>query len=90
GAVETHQIVFLFIILTSAMLDVAFFFPIIYNGYFKKPLPDVADKIDEAPMIMVIPLCATAIFSVIFGIMPNAFLNFFNIVRLAVTNVLGG
>ena len=90
GAVETHQIIFLFVILTSAMLDVAFFFPIIYNGYFKKPLPDVASKIDEAPMLMVIPLCLTAAFSIIFGIMPNAFLNFFNIVRLAVTNVLGG
>ena len=90
GAVETHQLIFLFVILTSAMLDVAFFFPIIYNGYFKKPLPDVASKIDEAPMLMVIPLCLTAAFSIIFGIMPNAFLNFFNIVRLAVTNVLGG
>ncbi|MCK5540960.1 MAG: monovalent cation/H+ antiporter subunit D family protein, partial [Deltaproteobacteria bacterium] len=61
-----------------------------YNGYFKKPLPDVADKIDEAPMLMVIPLCLTATFSIVFGLMPNAFLNFFNIVRLAVTNVLGG
>jgi multicomponent Na+:H+ antiporter subunit D len=90
GAVETHQLIFLFVILTSAMLDVAFFFPIIYNGYFKKPLPDVATKIDEAPMMMVIPLCMTALLSIIFGILPNAFLNFFNIVRLAVANVLGG
>ncbi len=90
GAVETHQIVFLFVILTSAMLDVAFFFPIIYNGFFKKPLPDVAGKVDEAPLLMVLPLCFTALFSVVFGIFPNAFLNFFNIVRLAVTNVLGG
>ncbi|HDS16941.1 MAG TPA: monovalent cation/H+ antiporter subunit D family protein [Proteobacteria bacterium] len=90
GAVETHHLIFLFVILTSAMLDVAFFFPIVYNGYFKKPLPDVAPGIDEAPLLMVIPLCLTALFSIVFGIMPNAFLNFLNLVQLAVGKVLGG
>ena len=89
GAVDSHHLIFLFVILTSAMLDVAFFFPIIYNGFFRKPLPDVAAKVDEAPLIMVLPLCFTAVFSVVLGLMPNALLHFFDIVRLAVGNVLG-
>ncbi|MBN2331817.1 MAG: monovalent cation/H+ antiporter subunit D family protein [Deltaproteobacteria bacterium] len=90
GAVEAHQLIFLFAILTSAMLDVAFFFPIIYNGFFKKPLDDVAPHLDEAPMIMVIPLCLTALLSVTFGIMPDAILHFFSITAQAVASVLGG
>ncbi|MBN2231494.1 MAG: monovalent cation/H+ antiporter subunit D family protein [Deltaproteobacteria bacterium] len=90
GAVQAGELLFLFVILTSAMLDVAFFFPIIFNGFFREPRPDVAPRIDEAPLIMVIPLCATAAFSVLFGIMPDAVLHFFSITTHAVQQVLGG
>jgi multicomponent Na+:H+ antiporter subunit D len=67
GALEANQIIFLFVLMTSAMLDVAFFFPIIYNSFFKKPLDDVTPHFDEAPMFMVIPLVITALLSIISG-----------------------
>ena len=89
GALEANQIIFLFVFFTSAMLDVAFFFPIIYSSFFKKPLDDVTPHFDEAPMLMVIPLAITALLSLVFGIAPDAFVRFFSITTLAVQNIMG-
>lgn len=89
GAIEAKEMVFLFVLLTSALLDVAFFFPIIYSSFFKKPKEDVKAHFDEAPMFMVVPLILTAIISVILGVYPDAFVRFLSITSIAVKNILG-
>ena len=63
------MILFLFVLLTASLLDVVYFFPIIHTAFFK--LPDGAEasdkiKIKEAPLLVLLPLTITAIFSVIF------------------------
>ena len=90
GCLEAKQIVFLFVLLTSAMLDIAYFFPIIFNSFFKKPKDGVVLHFNEAPMMMVIPLSLTAIISVVLGIFPSAIFNFFNLASLAATKIFGG
>jgi multicomponent Na+:H+ antiporter subunit D len=90
GCLEAKQVVFLFVLLISALLDIAYFFPIIYNAFFKIPEEDTNPHFDEAPMMMLIPLMITAIISLILGIFPNAFFNFFNIASLAAEKILGG
>ena len=89
GTFEANQIIFLLVFFASSILDVVFFFPVIYKGFFKKPLDDVVPHFDEAPMMMVIPLVITALLSIIFGIAPDAFVRFFSITTLAVQNILG-
>lgn len=89
GSLEAREIIFLFIFLASALLDVAFFFPIVINSFFKKPKENSVPHFDEAPMFMVIPLMVTAIISVILGIFPNAFFHFFEMVNLAVKSITG-
>jgi len=74
GSLEAKEAVFLFVLLISAILDIAYFFPIIFNAFFKTPKEDVKPNFDEAPMRMVVPLMITAIVSLILGIFPNAFL----------------
>ena len=90
GSLEAHEIVFLFVFLVSAFLDAAFFFPIVFRAFFKKPKEDVNPHFNEASMFMVIPLMTTAIASLVLGIFPNAFVHFYEIVTLAVRNILGG
>ncbi len=90
GSLEAKEIFFLFVFLTSAFLDAAFFFPIVYRAFFKKLKEDVTPRFDEAPMFMVIPLMVTATLSLLFGIFPNAFVHFFEIVNLAVQSIVGG
>jgi len=89
GALEATEILFLVVFLISALLDVAFFFPIIYNSFFK-PDRNQALHFDEAPLPMVIPLMTTAAMSVILGLYPDAFLRFFSIAATAAQNILGG
>jgi multicomponent Na+:H+ antiporter subunit D len=89
GALEAHEIIFLVVFLLSALLDVAFFFPIIYNAFFKAAKEEPF-HCDEAPLIMVIPLTATALFSLVLGIYPDAVMKFFSITNQAVRAILGG
>jgi multicomponent Na+:H+ antiporter subunit D len=90
GALQAKEVIFLLVLLTSALLDVAYFFPIIYNSFFKSPKEGFNPHFGEAPMRMVIPLVITAIISVILGIFPNAFFNFFNIASSAAGKIIGG
>ncbi|NVL92351.1 MAG: monovalent cation/H+ antiporter subunit D family protein [Desulfobacterales bacterium] len=90
GSLEAKEIVFLFVLLISALLDVAYFFPIIYNSFFKGPEEAIDPHFDEAPMKMLAPLVITAIISLVLGIFPNAFFNFFNIASMATGKILGG
>jgi len=90
GTLEAKEVVFLFVLLISALMDVAYFFPIIYNSFFKTPKEAISPALDEASMKMVVPLVATAIISFILGVMPNAFFNFFNIASMAAERILGG
>jgi multicomponent Na+:H+ antiporter subunit D len=90
GSLEAKQVIFLLVLLISALMDVAYFFPIIYNSFFKTPKEAINPHLDEAPAMMVVPLVITAIISLILGIFPNAFFNFFNIAAIAAENILGG
>jgi len=90
GSLEAHKVYFLIVLLISALMDVAYFFPIIYNSFFKSPKEPVNPNFDEAPLRMVVPLVITAITSLILGVFPNAFFNFFNIASMAAAKILGG
>jgi multicomponent Na+:H+ antiporter subunit D len=90
GCLEAKEVIFLFVLLVSALLDVAYFFPIIYNSFFKSPKEPANPHFDEASMKMVVPLMITAIVSLILGVFPNAFFNFFNIASMAAKRILGG
>lgn len=90
GSLEAREVFFLFVLLISALMDVAYFFPIIFNSFFKAPQEAVKPHIDEAPKKMVVPLVVTAIISFILGIFPNAFFNFFAIASMAAEKILGG
>lgn len=88
GAAELHEMVLVAVLLVSAVLNAAYFFPVIYAAFFKKP--DHELKYKEAPLTMLVPLTLTAIISIIIGIWPDAPGMFLDIVNIAVANVTGG
>lgn len=88
GAVEIHQLFFMAVLLLSAMLNVGYFFPVIYTAFFKESNNPVSIK--EAPLFMLVPLTLTAIITLILGIWPQAPYLFLELVKLAVQNVAGG
>jgi formate hydrogenlyase subunit 3/multisubunit Na+/H+ antiporter MnhD subunit len=88
-----YGMIFLAVILISSLLDIIYFFPIILTAFFKKPAEEIGAsgevKIKEAPLLVVVPLTVTAIFSLVFFIYPNAFY-IFDLARMAISDLFGG
>ena len=89
GSLEAKEIIFLFILLVSVLFDIAYFFPIVYHSFFKKSKDEMESDIQEAPMLMVVPIAICAILVILLGIFPNAFVHFFEIASLAAKSILG-
>jgi len=79
GAIEADQLIFLWVLLISSVLNAAYFLPISYKAFFEtqpSQSPDtgcVSPGIKEIPLVT-IPLVATAILSLVLGIYPHYFL----------------
>jgi len=90
GAVEANNLLFLAVLLISSLLDVVYFFPILYTAFFANKERGEAErkgakKIREAPMSVVIPLTITALFSIILCF-PNPITHaVFGLVRMAIS-----
>jgi multicomponent Na+:H+ antiporter subunit D len=65
------------ILVVSGLLNAGYFFPIIKRAYFGKP--QGLENYGEASPFMVVPIMVTAILSVLFGLFPNLFFNFFDL-----------
>ncbi len=95
GTLQAGQLVLLAVILTSSVLDVIYFFPIIKTVFFERPAQtnpeQIVRKETDHPLylFMVIPVAITATFSIIFCIFPNTFY-IFDLVKMAVRNLFGG
>ncbi len=77
GAMDAGSIGIIIVLLTSTLLNAAYFAPVVYNGFFGKPAAeDAGKKFSEAHPAMVIPLVLTAIISVVIGLYPDFFMHF--------------
>ncbi len=77
GSIEAHQIGILLILLTSTLLNAAYFLPVTYRAFFgKRPLDEPYTGIREAPLAMLIPILIACTISVIIGIWPQFMMQF--------------
>jgi len=85
GALDTGQLAMLIVILVSSLLNAAYFLPIVYSAFFKPLKKDtIHGRIDEAPMWCLIPLCITAIGSIILFLYPEPF---FSLAQMAANSI---
>jgi multicomponent Na+:H+ antiporter subunit D len=74
GTVENGQYTMLIILLTSSLLNAAYFFPIAFRAFFCKPEDSLfEDKVEEAHPCAVIALSLTALATVALFIYPEPF-----------------
>jgi multicomponent Na+:H+ antiporter subunit D len=86
---DAKEMVFILILLTSSLLNVAYFFPIVYNAFFKKEAgADPAARAD-ASWWMLAPILICALMSIILGLHPDAFIRFHQIALAVVSNIKG-
>jgi multicomponent Na+:H+ antiporter subunit D len=77
GAIALDRVVLLVALLSSTLLNAAYFGPIVYKAFFEKPAPGVeVESFREAPLTMVVPLFLTAVISVFLGFYPETFFQF--------------
>jgi multicomponent Na+:H+ antiporter subunit D len=75
GAVQSHQMVLVAVLLGSSLLNAAYFFPIIYRGFFAPaPAGEAREGIREAPLFCLLPLSVTALCSLLLFFYPTVFL----------------
>jgi multicomponent Na+:H+ antiporter subunit D len=77
GALDAGSIGIVVVLVASALLNAAYFAPIVYHGFFSPaPAADAGHEYHEAPLAMLIPLCVTAVISVLLGLFPGVFMHF--------------
>lgn len=85
GSLESGYPLVLGIFLLSGLLNAGYFFPIVIRGFFHAPAETEegahAHPASEASPWMVVPLCLTAALAIVFGIMPDFPLPFFDLAR---------
>lgn len=76
-AITAHSVAIIVVLLSSTLLNTAYFAPIVYKGFFgKQSHEDAHHNFKEAHPAMVIPLTITAVISVLIGLYPSFFMNF--------------
>ncbi|MBE0425270.1 MAG: monovalent cation/H+ antiporter subunit D family protein [Nitrospirae bacterium] len=93
GAIEAEQLPVIIVLAASTLLNAGYFLPIVYAAFFKEPAPEhhhnpgQKSKIQEAPVLMVVPLVLTGIGAFVLFLAPTFFLD---IARIALHAVVGG
>lgn len=88
GTLEANQWIMLVVLLSSSLLNAAYFLPIVYKAFFCTPEESMfEDRVEEAPPWCLVPLKITALASVMLFFYPQPFLE---LAQLAVRGILGG
>lgn len=91
GAVHAGYEIFIAVLVASALLNFAYFFPIVHTAFFGKS--NEPWRFEEASPAVWIPLAFSALCAIVLGVAPNAVVGFYKLawsVAFAVTGVPGG
>lgn len=86
GALQADMIVPLIILIVSGLFNVGYFFPIIRRAYFSEGGEELEEHSEASPF-MVVPIMVTATASVILGLFPNLFFNFFELASTIASSI---
>ncbi len=87
GTIDAHQIPILVVLLTSSLLNAAYFLPITYNAFFSSGNHfNESTVVQEAPFLAVAPPVFTAFVSFLLFVYPGFFLE---LARMTAKAVLG-
>ncbi|MEX0994059.1 MAG: monovalent cation/H+ antiporter subunit D family protein, partial [Balneolaceae bacterium] len=89
GTLEGGMMIPVVIFVISGLLNVGYFFPIIHRAYFRKG-DETIEGHGEASPFMVVPIMITALLSVVFGLFPDLFFNFYELAHSIAINLFSG
>ncbi len=87
GAIHSGHEIFVAVLVISAFLNFAYFFPIVYTAFFEGEPSEF--KFDEAGYALWLPPTLTALASLVIGIFPDWFWSFYTLAWTAAKSVTG-
>ncbi len=88
GALQADMSTALIILVLSGLLNAGYFFPIIHRAFFREGKN--LEGYGEASPLMVVPIVIMAFLSLLFGLFPDLFFNFFSTAVNVSSSVMGG
>jgi len=74
GTLEADQMIMLFVLLISSILNAAYFMPVVYKAFFCTPEDSqFQERFKEAPLWCLVPLLITAVCSILLLFYPQPF-----------------
>jgi formate hydrogenlyase subunit 3/multisubunit Na+/H+ antiporter MnhD subunit len=86
GAMQAHNLAAFLVLITSSVLNILYFFPIIHTAFFEEP-ESGREGVREAPLSMLVPLAITAVGSILLFLAPDV--AFLRLVEVAIGEVTG-
>jgi multicomponent Na+:H+ antiporter subunit D len=87
GAVQAGHPVYVGVLITSGVLNFAYFFPIVYAAFFREPAAGGHGPAGDNGPAMTAPLAITAGIALVLGIFPNAGLSLYELAWQAARSV---
>lgn len=89
GSLEAGHMTAFIILLLASLLCAGYLLPVAFRAFFKKA-PDGNVSYGEASPWLVVPLCITALISLLLGLFPNGAVQLFNLSTRAAQSVFAG
>lgn len=86
GAMQAHHLAAFLVLITSSVLNLLYFFPIIYTAFFEEPEGE-GQNVREAPLFMLVPLVITGVGSLLLFLVPD--LPFLRLAEVAIGEITG-
>lgn len=90
GALQIGRPLYLVVLLASALLALSYLMPVCYIAFFKKNENGEFTAYGEANRFMLIPICVTAVLSVVLGILPNFGVHLYDLASMAANAITAG
>jgi len=72
GAIDGGRLLLVAVVLVSSLLNAAYFFPIVYRGFFAAAADGTGrETVREAPLLCLVPLSVTALFCLALFVWPS-------------------
>lgn len=84
GAIVAGQMLFVLVLIASALLSLSYLMPVVYAGFFRDTETELTERVSKKYKIaLILPVYITAMFSVIFGVRPDFIFKFYELANMA-------
>lgn len=87
GMIEAGQLIYLIVLVISAMLSFIYLLPIPIQAFLRSNEEGNFTAYGEANKLMLVPLCITAVLAIIVGVAPNLVYHFYDLAESAATTI---